>query len=125
MLLDIAARRIGIDPVELRRRNLLRNDEMPYTNPNGMPYDRVTPLETFEHALEILDYDAFRREQAEARSAGRYLGVGTSTYVEPTTSGMGIFATEGATIRVEPSGKVNVYVAGGSAGTASRRRSCK
>ncbi len=67
VLLDIAARQIGLDPVELRRRNLLRNDDMPYANANGMPYDHVTPLETFEHALEILDYDAFRREQADAR----------------------------------------------------------
>jgi len=118
VLLDISARQIGIDPVELRRRNLLRSDELPYTNPNGMPYDHITPLETFEAALARLDYDGFRREQAEARAAGRYLGVGTSSYVEPTTSSMGNFATEGATIRIEPSGKVNIYVAGGSAGNS-------
>jgi len=118
VLLDLAARDMGIDPVELRRRNLLRGDEMPYANANGMTYDAVTPLETFEHALAILDYDGFRREQAEARAAGRYLGVGTATYVEPTTSGMGNFATEGATIRIEPSGTVSVYVAGGSAGNS-------
>jgi carbon-monoxide dehydrogenase large subunit len=117
-MLDIAARRMGIDPVELRRRNLLRHDELPYANANGMTYDSVTPLETFEHALGILDYDAFRREQAEARAAGRFLGVGTSTYVEPTTSGMGMMGTEGATIRIEPSGTVNVYVAGGSTGNS-------
>lgn len=118
VLLDIAARRIGIDPVELRRRNLLRYDELPYTNPNGMPFDHITPLETFDHAIAKLGYDGFRREQAEARASGRYLGVGTSTYVEPTTSAMGNFATEGATIRIEPSGKVNVYVAGGSSGNS-------
>ena len=83
-----------------------------------MTFDRVTPLETFEHAVEILNYDAFRREQEAARAEGRYLGVGTSTYVEPTTSGTGAFASEGATIRIEPSGTVNVYVAGGSAGNS-------
>src|SRR5205085_9282157 len=71
VLLDIAARRMGIDPIEVRRRNLLRRDELPYTNPNGMPYDSITPLETFEQALAMLDYRAFREQQAEARAAGR------------------------------------------------------
>jgi aerobic carbon-monoxide dehydrogenase large subunit len=118
VLLDIAARRMGVDPIELRRRNLLRQDELPCVNPNGMPYRDITPSETFEQALAILDLDAFRREQAGARAAGRYLGVGTSTYVEPTTTGMAFYGTEGATIRVEPSGKVNVYVAGGSCGNS-------
>ena len=83
-----------------------------------MPYDNISPLETFEQALEMLDYEAFRRIQAEALKAGRYLGVGTSTYVEPTSSGFGFYGTEGATMRIEPSGKVNVYVAGGSAGNS-------
>lgn len=118
VLLDIAARRMGIDPIELRRRNLLRRDELPVTNPNGMPYSDMTPLETFEHALALVDYDAFRRAQAHARTEGRHLGIGTSTYCEPTTSAQPWFATEGATIRIEPTGKVNVYVAGGSTGNS-------
>ena len=118
VLVDIAARRMGIDPVELRRRNLLHQADMPYANANGMPYDHMTPAETFEHAISLLDYDAFRREQAAARAAGRYLGVGTCSYVEPTTSAQAYYATEGATIRIEPSGKVNVYVAGGSTGNS-------
>jgi carbon-monoxide dehydrogenase large subunit len=116
--LEIAARRMNIDAVELRRRNLLRLDEMPYTNANGMTYDCVSPLETFEHAVAMLDYDGFRREQARARAAGRHLGVGFANYVEPTTPAMGIFGTEGATIRIEPTGAVNVYVAGGSSGNS-------
>src|SRR5918997_7276 len=99
VLLDIAARRMGTDPVELRRRNLLQQDELPCTNPNGMPYSDITPSETFEQALAILDLDAFRKEQAEARAAGRYLGVGTSTYVEPTTTARGPAPGEGRTIR--------------------------
>jgi len=118
VLLDIAARRTGVDPVDLRRRNLLRTDELPYANPNGMPYDHMSPLETFEHAVDLLGYDAFREEQRAAREHGRYLGVGTASYVEPTTSAQGYYATEGATIRIEPSGKVNVYVAGGSTGNS-------
>ncbi len=118
VVLDIAARRLGIDPVELRRRNMLGADDLPYTNGNGMPYAHMSPAETFEHALEILGYDGFRREQAEARAAGRYLGVGTSSYVEPTTPGTGYYASEGATIRIDPTGKVCVYVAGGSTGNS-------
>src|SRR5206468_3843351 len=78
ILLDIAARRIGIDAVELRRRNLLRRDDLPYRNPNGMTYDSISPLETFEQAIAMLDYDAFRAEQAAARGAGRHIGVGTA-----------------------------------------------
>jgi carbon-monoxide dehydrogenase large subunit len=118
VVLDIAARELAIDPVELRRRNLLRADEMPYPNANGMTYDRVTPLETFEAAIEGFGYDVFRAEQAAARADGRLLGVGTSTYVELTTGGFGMYSTEGATIRIEPSGTVNVYLAGGSAGNS-------
>jgi aerobic carbon-monoxide dehydrogenase large subunit len=116
--LDIAARRIGIDPAELRRKNLLGLGDMPFTAPTGMPYDHIDPLETLEQALGLLDYDAFRKEQAAARAHGRYLGVGISCYCEPTTPAFGYYATEGATIRIEPSGKVNVYLAGGSAGNS-------
>lgn len=118
VLLDIAARRMGIDPVELRRRNLLRRDELPFPNPNGMTYDSVTPLETLEQAVEIIGYDEFRREQAAARAAGRHLGVGIACYVEPSTPGYGYYGTEAATIRIEPSGAVNVYIAGGSTGNS-------
>lgn len=118
VLLDIAARQIGIDPVELRRRNVLRRDELPFANPNGMPYDAISPAETLEQAIEMLGYDDFRARQAELRRHGRYLGVGVSNYVEPSTPGYGSYATEAATIRIEPSGKVNVSIAGGSTGNS-------
>jgi aerobic carbon-monoxide dehydrogenase large subunit len=107
VVLDIAARRMGLDPVELRRRNFLAAADLPYVSPVGMPYDSMSPREVFEAALEKLDYDGFRREQEAARRDGRYLGVGTCSYVEPTSTGMGYYGTEGATIRIEPSGKVN------------------
>jgi carbon-monoxide dehydrogenase large subunit len=109
---------MGMDAVELRRRNLLHRDELPYANPNGMTYDSISPLETFEQALAMLDYDHFRAEQAEQRAHGHYLGVGVSNYVEPSTPGFGAYATEAATIRIEPSGMVNVYIAGGSTGNS-------
>ncbi len=118
VLLDIAARRMDIDPAELRRRNILKRDELPFMNPNGMTYDNISAYETLEQALEILDYDAFRKEQAAARDEGRYLGVGISSYVEPSTPGYGYYGTEAATIRIEPSGAINVYIAGGSTGNS-------
>ncbi|MGH3960182.1 xanthine dehydrogenase family protein molybdopterin-binding subunit [Mycobacterium sp.] len=118
ILLDIAARKMGMDPVELRRRNILRGDEMPYVNPNGMPYDHVAPSETFEQAVKILDHEGFRKEQRDALAQGRYLGLGFSAYIEPTGAATGHLATEGATIRIEPTGKINVYVNGGSTGNS-------
>ena len=118
ILLDIAARKMTLDPVELRRRNLLRRDEMPYFNPNGMPYDHVAPIETFEQAVKILDHEGFRKEQREALAQGRYLGLGFSAYIEPTGAATGHLATEGCTIRIEPTGKINVYVNGGSSGNS-------
>ena len=83
VLLDIAARRMGIDPVELRRRNLLAPRRPARTrNANGMPYDHISPLETFEQALEMLDYDAFRARagRGPARPAA------TSASASATTS---------------------------------------
>ncbi|MEU4311876.1 xanthine dehydrogenase family protein molybdopterin-binding subunit [Nocardia sp. NPDC024068] len=118
LLLDTAARELGLDPVELRRRNMLGHADMPVANPNGMPYSDCSPRETFEQALQILDYDAFRAEQQRARAEGRYLGVGTCTYVEPTTGSTPFLSTEGATIRIAATGKVSVYLSGGSAGNS-------
>jgi len=118
ILLDIAARKMDMDPVELRRRNILRGDEMPYFNPNGMPYDHVAPADTFDQAVKILDHEGFRREQREALEQGRYIGLGFSAYIEPTGAATGHLGTEGATIRMEPTGKINVYVNGGSTGNS-------
>jgi carbon-monoxide dehydrogenase large subunit len=118
ILLDIAVRKMDMDPVELRRRNLLRRDEMPYFNPNGMPYDHVAPSETFEQAVKLLDHEGFRKEQREALAQGRYLGLGFSAYIEPTGAATGHLATEGCTMRMEPTGKINVYVNGGSSGNS-------
>ena len=118
ILLDIAARQMDIDPVELRRRNILRGDEMPYFNPNGMPYDHVAPADTFEQAVKILDHEGFRKDQAEALAQGRYIGLGFSAYIEPTGAATGHLGTEGCTIRMESTGKINVYVNGGSTGNS-------
>ena len=95
ILLDIAARKMDMDPVELRRRNILRGDEMPYFNPNGMPYDHVAPADTFEQAVKILDHEGFRKEQRDALDEGRYIGLGFSAYVEPTGAATGHLGDRG------------------------------
>jgi carbon-monoxide dehydrogenase large subunit len=110
MAIDFTARELGIDPVDFRRKNLLSAGDLPFTSPAGQVFREITPLETLEQALEMLDYQAFRREQREAREHGRLLGLGTSVYVEPTSMKSPTLASEGATVRVEASGRVVAYM---------------
>jgi carbon-monoxide dehydrogenase large subunit len=115
-MLDIVARELGIDPAQLRRQNLIGPDELPYTTSSGNVYDRISSVETFELALETIDYVAFRTNQRSALAEGRFLGIGISTYIEPTAGGGLPFAFEAATVRVEASGKVNLLMGTGSQG---------
>jgi carbon-monoxide dehydrogenase large subunit len=110
MAIDHAARTLGVDPIELRRRNLLAAGDLPFTSPGGNEFREITPLETLDQALDMLDYQAFRAEQAAARAEGRLLGLGCCAYVEPTSMGTPTLATEGATVRVEASGQVVAYL---------------
>ena len=110
MIVDLAARQIGMDPVELRRRNIIRPEDLPWTNPAGRTFDEVTPSGTLEQALAMLDYPAFRREQEAARAEGRDLGVGVSVYIEPSSMASSTLYTEGATVRVEPGGRVTAFL---------------
>ncbi len=116
-MVDHVAREIGMDPLELRRRNVIRWEDLPYTNPMGMTYDIVTPSECLEQAAEMIGYEAFRAEQKRAfEQEGRLLGIGLGLYVEPSAQNMGTLNTEGATVRVAPSGKVDVFLGTGSHG---------
>ena len=108
--LDHAARALGVDPIELRRRNLLAATDLPFTSPSGNTFSEITPLETLDQALVLLDYDAFRAEQAAARRAGRLVGLGCCVYVEPTAMKAPTLASEGATVRVESGGTVVTYL---------------
>jgi carbon-monoxide dehydrogenase large subunit len=110
MAIDHAAHVIGVDPIELRRRNLLSGEELPWTSPSGNVFKEITPLETLEQALSTLGYEEFRAKQAKAREEGRWLGLGCSVYVEPTSMKAPTLATEGATVRIESSGKVVAYL---------------
>jgi aerobic carbon-monoxide dehydrogenase large subunit len=114
-MIDVVARELGIDPLEIRRRNVITRDDLPFTTPTTLVYETVSPAETLEQAVELIGYQQFRRDQEKARAEGRLLGIGLSLYVEPQP-GFGPLGTEAATIRVEPSGKVNVYMSTGSHG---------
>jgi carbon-monoxide dehydrogenase large subunit len=110
--MDLVAQRLGMDPAEVRRKNFIDAAAFPYTTATGLTYDSGTYAATMDKALAAADYAALRREQAELRKAGRYLGIGLSTYVE--VCGMGPSAAmpaagwDSATIRVEPTGSVTV-----------------
>jgi carbon-monoxide dehydrogenase large subunit len=124
IVFDDIARHLDMDPAELRRRNMLRSDELPYESCTGQVYDSGSYLESLEKALEAVDYPAFRVQQAELRKQGRYLGLGISSYVEQTAWGSESSAQAGtplpshdnSTVTIDPSGKVTVAVSVSSHG---------
>jgi len=87
--MDVAAAELGVDPVDLRRRNLLAPGDFPFTTTTGVVYDSGDYAAALDRALEMADYDALRAEQARRRREGgpRQLGIGVSTYVEITAGG--------------------------------------
>jgi 2-furoyl-CoA dehydrogenase large subunit len=87
--MHIAARRLGIDQAELARRNLVQARQMPYRAAAGAVYDSGDYHACLERALELAGYEQLRAEQAEARAAGRLLGIGLACVVEPSVSNMG------------------------------------
>ncbi|HVB04953.1 MAG TPA: xanthine dehydrogenase family protein molybdopterin-binding subunit [Acidimicrobiales bacterium] len=123
-MLDLIARRLGIDVLEIRRRNILHREELPYRTGTGMNYDLITAEETMERAVALLDYGAFRSAQQEARREGRYLGVGISVFVEPSAMGARR-VSDGAAIRIDTSGKVLVSVGSGSQGHSVETTICQ
>jgi 2-furoyl-CoA dehydrogenase large subunit len=125
--MDIAAGRLGLDPAELRRRNLVSQDEFPYRTASGGLYDSGDYEGCLDRALEVGRYDERRDEQRTARAEGRLLGIGLACVVEPSISNMGYITlantseersrglpksgnAEGATVMVSPLGGVTVRV---------------
>ena len=115
-MLDIVAREIGMDPLELRRKNVIRQEELPYPSPMGYPYDVMTCDLTLEQAAEAIDYESFRKEQQRALEEGRLLGLGIGLYAEPTAMPFGALSVGIATVRVHQTGKVHVSVGSGDHG---------
>lgn len=117
-LLDKAAHEIGIDPIEIRRRNLVTAADQPMTTTMDITVTDITPAECLEKLVAHIDVPAFRKEQEAARREGRYLGIGFAAYVEPTAVA-GIMAPltgETVHIRVEPTGKVTAMLSTHSQG---------
>jgi len=123
----IAAGRLGLDPVELARRNLLGEDDFPYRTPSGSLYDPGDYLGCLEEALDLVRYDDRRDEQRAGRADGRLLGIGIACAVEPSISNMGYITlaqtaeqraaalpksgnAEGATVSMSPLGGITVRI---------------
>jgi carbon-monoxide dehydrogenase large subunit len=109
-MMDLLAARLGIDPLELRRRNVIHGAELPYAMPTGLAYDQITAEETLEQAAEILGYAELREQQQAWRAEGRLVGVGISLFTEPTAMAFAWFSTDAAIVRVGGSGRVDVLL---------------
>jgi aerobic carbon-monoxide dehydrogenase large subunit len=116
-IVDMVARRLEIDPAEVRRRNLIPADELPYTTVTGMRYDSGDYPRALERALEIVDYEEWRATQASLRAEGRYVGIGIGSYVEAAgfapsrvlgDLGFAISGYEPATLKMDAQGKVTL-----------------
>jgi carbon-monoxide dehydrogenase large subunit len=114
-LIDMAARKLGADPRQLRRANLVRPEEFPYKTAPGIVWDRSGFIECLEGACEAADYEALRAAQARARAEGRWVGIGLACYAELTGIGSRISAspgmpintgTETATLSIDSTGAV-------------------
>jgi carbon-monoxide dehydrogenase large subunit len=116
-MMDVAARRLGLDPVEIRRRNLV--DTFPHRSPTGLIYDEGSYRATMELAVNAMDLPAFRQRQKQAWENGRYLGFGLSVFNERTGYGTPAYAARGMDIvpgyeivdcSMDPSGNVQIRI---------------
>ncbi len=116
-LMDVAARRLGIDVIDIRRKNLI--DTFPYTSATGLVFDEGTYREVMEIAVRELPLDKLRERQRAMRKEGRYLGIGFSTFSERTGYGTPAFAARGmeitpgyelVEIAMDPSGNVTARI---------------
>ncbi len=105
-LIDLAARQTGLDRLELRRRNLVPESAMPFTNPFGMVYDSGAYHRVMERVLVLADWEDFPARRAEARERGRYRGIGVANYVDTATGA----PREKAEVTVLPEGVVEIVV---------------
>ncbi len=123
-VVDMVARRAGLDPIDVRRRNFVDVSELPFQTASGLIVDSGDPKQSLERALVSSDY-ARRRSESRHAPAGKYLGVGVASYTEFTGMGSGTFRLRGmrqvaghdaATVRVEPTGEVRGFVSAASQG---------
>jgi carbon-monoxide dehydrogenase large subunit len=116
--IEAIARRLALDPIEVRLANMLRPADLPYTMPTGLVVEDVTPRETLQAALDAFDIAGFRARQQNDRAQGIYRGVGLCCVVESTTYGSAFYKSAGIPgsgheagwVKIEPSGAVNASV---------------
>jgi aerobic carbon-monoxide dehydrogenase large subunit len=124
-LVDVAARRLGIDPVEIRRKNFIQPDQFPYQTPVALEYDTGDYNGTLDLVLDLADWAGFEARKDEAKSRGKLRGIGLSTFLE--ACGIAPSAVAGALgaraglfevgqVRVHPTGSVTVYTGSHSHG---------
>ncbi len=117
-IVDEGARAVGMDPAEFRRRNLIADDAYPYTFPSGLKFEKLSHHQCLDKLLQMMDYDGLRAEQKALREKGIYRGIGLAAMIEVTNpspafygvGGARISAQDGATLRLDPSGMLNVLV---------------
>jgi carbon-monoxide dehydrogenase large subunit len=115
-LVDMAAEALGMDPIEIRRRNLIRDDAYPRTSPSGMRFEGLSHHASLDKLLEMVPVEKIRADQAEQRKKGVYRGLGFACFIELTNpspfmygiGGARISAQDGATVRMDPDGSVVV-----------------
>jgi carbon-monoxide dehydrogenase large subunit len=109
---DLVAAELGMDPVDVRRKNFPQPNEFPFKTATGLFYDSGNYQGALDKALKIADYPKLREDQKKARKEGRIMGIGISTYVEicalGPSSAMPAGGWESATVRIEPTGKVTI-----------------
>src|SRR5918999_1219951 len=124
-LVDLGARELGLDPVDVRRRNFIPADKFPYQTPVALVYDSGNYARAMDRALEIAGYSHLRAEQTRLRAEGRYIGIGFSSYIEACglapstvvgTLGAQAGLWESSTVRVHPTGKITVFTGSHSHG---------
>jgi carbon-monoxide dehydrogenase large subunit len=114
-IVDVLADELGVDPAELRMRNLLRPEQFPYTTQTGWEYDSGDYPRALQLALDMVGYDELLREQAEKRDRGELMGIGISFFTEGVGAGprkhmdiLGLGMADGCELRVHPTGKAVV-----------------
>jgi aerobic carbon-monoxide dehydrogenase large subunit len=114
---DCMAGELGVDPVELRLRNLIRPDQFPYASKTGWVYDSGNYEAALRKALALADYDALRAEQTEKRARGELMGIGVSFFTEAVGAGprkhmdmMGLGMNDGASLRMSPTGTAQLAI---------------
>ncbi len=104
-LVDLAAREMNLSPVEIRRRNLITAEQMPFNGPTGLVYDSGDFEKNLDDCLKTADWDGFEARRAEAASRCQLRGIGMSVYIEATAGGV----PETARIEIDPDGSVTAY----------------